>query len=177
MFVGCCAPFRDFMPSVRREEVRSIQYLRGIAALMVVVHHALDQFSGFKQLIPTDTGAAGIDIFFVISGFVMTYTTQIQKVSGGQFLVRRAARIVPLYWIVTMFTAALLFFGSAMVRHSTFNFAHLVASLFFWPMRNPGDAGTISPILKLGWTLNYEMFFYLIFASVIHLPPGKRTAL
>jgi peptidoglycan/LPS O-acetylase OafA/YrhL len=159
------------------EQVLPIQYLRGLAATMVIFHHALDQFAGFKVALPTPFGASGVDIFFVISGFVMTYTVHTHNYSPSAFLLRRYIRIVPIYWIVTIFTSALLFFDSAQVRHSIFSVTHLVASLFFWPMRDPGEPAVISPVLKLGWTLNYEMYFYLVFAALLPLGPRVRAVL
>jgi exopolysaccharide production protein ExoZ len=56
-------------------EIVSIQYLRGLAALLVVFHHACDQFPALMDRIPTNAGLGGVDIFFAISGFVIMHTT------------------------------------------------------------------------------------------------------
>lgn len=71
-------------------ELASIQFLRGVAATMVVFHHALGQFAGIHNLLPTEEGAMGVDLFFVISGFVMTYTTARAGYNAGDFLKRRS---------------------------------------------------------------------------------------
>jgi exopolysaccharide production protein ExoZ len=62
---------------------------------MVVFHHVQDQSEGFRQIVSTQAGQAGVDLFFVISGFVMVYVTHDREQSPGQFLAMRAARIVP----------------------------------------------------------------------------------
>lgn len=160
-----------------KTELLSVQYLRGIAAALVVFYHARDQLPAAKALIDTQIGLAGVDLFFVISGFVMTYTTAVQPISAGAFLARRAARIVPLYWVVTAFLAVLLITAPGVFNSSVFTWPSFFQSLFFIPHQNPGVLGGVLPMLKLGWTLNYEVLFYLVFAGLIALPPARRTAL
>ena len=156
-------------------EIVSIQYLRGVAALLVVFHHAVGQFKGVETWFPTSVGATGVDIFFVISGFVMTYTTAERPMKAWDFLSRRLLRIVPLYWILTLFTAGLLLILPKLVRESQFTIPSFLLSLFFVPHMNPGLPTEISPMLKLGWTLNYEMFFYLVFSCFLGLSAVRRT--
>jgi exopolysaccharide production protein ExoZ len=126
----------------------SIQYLRAIAALGVVAFH-----SGHATIL----GQAGVDIFFVISGFVMWMVTT-KPVGPAQFLWHRMVRIVPLYWIATLIMA---------VHHSS-PVSDTVRSLLFWPYRDAN--GRLWPVLVLGWTLNFEMFFYLLFATTLMIP-------
>ncbi len=156
-------------------EALSVQHLRAAAAILVVTAHAQDQFPGIRQLFPSTAGLGGVDIFFVISGFVMTYTTGLRHYTGWEFLKRRLARIAPLYWVMTLFTAALLLAAPALVRDSKFAWSDLAASLAFFPHYNAAKSDSIRPMLKLGWTLNYEMFFYLLFTITIVLKPLKRT--
>ncbi|MEM7566091.1 MAG: acyltransferase family protein, partial [Pseudomonadota bacterium] len=92
-------------------QIFGIHVLRGLAAFAVVVHHASYELAGLG--IPTwlpeaEAGAFGVDVFFVISGFVMVYASQGlfgRAAHAGPFLWRRIARVAPLYWLVT--TAAL----------------------------------------------------------------------
>ena len=147
-----------------------LQALRAVAALMVVVHHlrhelgALGLASGGAPLLPW---WAGVDVFFVISGFIMVHATgPAYDRPGGRarFLAHRIARVVPLYWLVT-----LLFLGVALAvprvlvdAGAASDPATVAASFLFWPMARPD--GSVQPLFGLGWTLNYEMFFYAVFA-------------
>lgn len=147
--------------------LRSIQYLRAFAALMVATYHAL-QWSRIEFVI----GAAGVDVFFVISGFIMWRTTEGTGIRPLTFLRRRAARIAPLYWTVTLGLAAAALLWPAKLPEIDVTWDHLLASLAFLQHRNPD--GQPFPILTLGWTLNYEAVFYLLFAIALALPPGRR---
>lgn len=159
----------------QRGEVVGIQYLRAVAAIMVVFHHARDQIPALHALIPTTALQGGVDIFFVISGFIMTYTTAQKPMTPAVFLERRLARIVPLYWTMTIVTAALAIGAPRLFKDTTFTVSSFLTSLFFVPAYNPGVQGEVSPMLKLGWTLNYEMFFYLVFAILLFLAPLRRV--
>jgi exopolysaccharide production protein ExoZ len=148
-------------------EVRSIQYLRGVAAFGVLLFHAADR-AGYVF----GVGAAGVDVFFVISGFIMWVVTCRRTPSPGEFLVRRVQRIVPLYWGLTLATAA-----AAIAIPSAFpamrpTLGHVAQSLLFVPHR--GETGQIAPLIVPGWTLNYEMFFYLLFAAGLMAPARWR---
>lgn len=148
-------------------EVRSIQYLRGIAAFGVLIFHAAERAGGAFGV-----GAAGVDVFFVISGFIMWVVTCRRPPTPGQFLWKRVQRIVPLYWAVTLVTAAVavLIPGAFPVMQVTAE--TLVKSLLFVPHRDP--QGLIAPLIVPGWTLNYEMFFYLVFAVGLLAPARLR---
>lgn len=158
-------------------EIISIQYLRGVAAIMVALHHAWAQFPRVHAWFPTEVGSTGVDIFFVISGFVMTYTTGRRPIGAGEFLLKRVVRIVPLYWLLTLVTAAMLLAAPGLVQRSVFELSSLVMSLLFIPHWNPADHGSFSPMLKLGWTLNFEMMFYLVFSLFLTLGLKLRIAL
>ena len=152
-------------------QVDSIQALRAIAALLVLFSHAepsLAEF-GYLNTIPNFTmGAVGVDLFFVISGFIMVYTSEaIFGRSGGaaHFFTRRLIRIVPLYWFLT--TLALI--GRHGITLPTFDSpASVLGSYLFLPIARP--SGGTMPVLVVGWTLEYEMLFYVILAAVIALP-------
>lgn len=152
----------------------SIQYLRAIAALMVVFHHAREQFSWVKDAYPTEIGGAGVDVFFVVSGFIMVFITFAKPTTPNDFLMRRIIRIVPLYWIFTLLLVALVLLAPSLFRSVRFEPGHVIQSLLFIPHYGPD--GRLNPILSLGWTLNYEMFFYLVFASLFFLRQSIRIA-
>jgi exopolysaccharide production protein ExoZ len=150
----------------------SIQVLRGLAACVVVVHHfALAAFSyGHQQswIVKSGLGtlgAAGVDIFFVISGFIMLYTAGHQQgiAAAGRFLLRRGRRIYPLYWV---WTTMLLFLWKAhlIFMHSQYRPSYIASSYILWPLAN---GSTFHPVLDPGWTLTFEVFFYLVFAAAI----------
>ncbi|TIV73797.1 MAG: acyltransferase, partial [Mesorhizobium sp.] len=144
--------------------IHSIQYLRGLAACAVVCFHVSEQFGG-----PFDVGAAGVDVFFVISGFIMWVTTAGRPANPWRFMGRRITRIAPLYWIVTLLTAMGILMKPQFFYDHFFSVANFVGSLFFLPVLQE-DA--LHPIVVQGWTLCYEMMFYLVFTLVLFL--GER---
>jgi len=107
----------------------------------------------------------GVDIFFIISGFIMYFIAQDEfgkPGASGNFLIRRLARLVPPYWFFTgLAVLAMTLVSSQMALHS-FSIPELAGSLLFVPTANP--QGQAFPVLILGWTLNFEMLFYAIFA-------------
>jgi exopolysaccharide production protein ExoZ len=159
------------------QRLLSIQYLRAIAALMVVFHHARDQFSDFPGPFLTTAGAAGVDLFFVVSGYVMVFVTNTREHSASDFLKSRVARIVPIYWFYTFGSFFLILIAPTLFRSNEASFRHLVLSLFFIPHSIAADPHSSSPIVKLGWTLNYEIFFYVVFACAMVLSGARRVAL
>lgn len=154
----------------------SIQYLRGVAALMVVVFHLLPQLHrmGYEGYWP-DWLAGGVDIFFVISGFIMWLTTAGTSVSAGAFYAKRIVRIVPLYWLLTSVAVAVLLAAPQLLQSTTYDSWHVLASYLFIPAVRPGT-DDINPVLHPGWTLNLEMFFYLLFGLALQLPERLRLA-
>ena len=138
-----------------------IQYLRAIAAIMVVFHHASLMVFGSND--GTQFGTAGVDIFFIISGFIMAYSTKGFVVGNDQlqqalhFFRRRVVRVVPLYWIALLWTTKAMFINNEVDLN-------ILSDFLFFPRFYFHSHGAIWPELVVGWTLNYEMFFYLIFA-------------
>lgn len=145
-----------------------IQYLRAAAALMVMYFHIRTNPLALDRSHESSIGAAGVDIFFVISGFIMAATSH--GLSPREFLTRRVVRIVPLYWLLTTVWAITL-----TLKHEPASFAQYAKSLFFIPFYSQKHTG-IYPLLFPGWTLNFEMAFYLVFAGLILLSPLKRLA-
>jgi exopolysaccharide production protein ExoZ len=155
-----------------------IQFLRGLAALAVAFLHAQhdaaalairagDAFEAFTRF----PFMAGVDVFFVISGFIMVYASRPlfgKPESRGVFLARRIARIAPLYWAVTTLYLAIAVTAPFVLNQPQPSAWLVIASYLFVPAMRAD--GLVQPVYSLGWTLNYEMFFYVLFAAVIALP-------
>jgi exopolysaccharide production protein ExoZ len=157
--------------------ILSLQYLRGIAALMVVYFHASGQVQrlGGHALPLENFGTAGVDIFFVISGFIIWVITSDGKTGPGSFIAQRITRVLPLYWAVTLFVSMVALVAPSLLISTKFDFAHLLASLAFIPWPNPGFEGYF-PVVIPGWTLNYEMMFYAVFTMCLFFPRRWRLA-
>lgn len=156
------------------DRFRSIQYLRGLAATLVVASHAFLYPIADEPMLYGRWGWLGVILFFVISGFIMVTVTGDGRFDAGLFLRRRAVRVVPLYWAVTLFTAGLALWAPSLFKTMTFDFSQLWRSLLFVPFFNETSGG-IHPIYKLGWTLNYEVYFYLCFALLCFLGSTARV--
>ena len=136
--------------------ISNLQLLRALAALAVVFYHTDYRFGAGVH-----TEFQGVAVFFVISGFIMTYITR--KDANG-FLTHRLIRIVPLYWMSTLAMVAAAALASTAIWADT-TWSNLAYSLLFIPYRN--GAGNIEPLLTVGWTLNLEMLFYLLFGVML----------
>lgn len=146
-----------------REKIISIQFLRFVAAMMVVLYHttvALDKYfpSSLSHAIATNAllGASGVHIFFVISGFIMVYTSfeaADRHFDAPIFAYRRFSRIYPIYIIYAL---AYLAFYAAVGAGKNLSGVELIGSLLLFP-------GYSSFIIGPGWTLSYEVYFYLCF--------------
>src|SRR4051812_14172721 len=144
----------------------SLHTLRVIAALGVVYFHTTST-AGLK--LDWDIGSRGVDVFFVISGFIIAY---IGTSKPEQFLIRRLIRVVPFYWAATLCVFAMVVISPASFRSATSDVGHLIASLVFLPHTNP-VTGEMHPTLELGWSLNFEMFFYILFAIGLAISPRR----
>ena len=133
----------------------NLQVLRGIAAVGVVFYHTAYLLAGGYH-----TEFFGVSTFFVISGFIMCWIT---RDDADGFLRKRIERIVPFYWVCT-FALILLTYKLPLDLMSWQFVAYLARSLFFLP--SPGF-----PVLHVGWTLNFEMYFYLVFAVSLWISP------
>ncbi|HKM64455.1 MAG TPA: acyltransferase [Acidisphaera sp.] len=155
-----------------------VQVLRAVAALSVAFLHITQQAGvfvgrpgepayGWLRPLPWD---AGVDVFFVISGFVMVWSSMRlfgRRDAARLFLGRRIARIVPLYWAMTSLLVAVALVSPHAISDGLESIRYVVASYLFIPVQRPD--GFIQPVFRLGWTLNYEMLFYAIFALFIRL--------
>jgi peptidoglycan/LPS O-acetylase OafA/YrhL len=157
----------------------SIQALRAIAAGLVVLFHTQEVaerygdadsiLNGFFHL--KHFGGAGVDIFFVISGFIMTVVSKNHFGSDGasiEFFKRRLVRIVPIYWFYTTVVLILVCLPFTL-KKSVFDFLFTIKSFLFIPAIDP-TSGKLFPLLAQGWTLSYEMYFYVLFAFFLKFP-------
>lgn len=152
---------------MRPMAIYPIQYLRAVAALMVVIHHAAIQMPWLGRYYKSSIGAHGVDLFFVISGFVMVLTTHGKSVTRIEFMRRRFVRVVPLYWALTLFMVLCAVAAPHLFRTTSIEPLHVIQSLLFIPHQSPSFPNQMWPVMVPGWTLNYEMFFYACFALAI----------
>ncbi len=162
----------------------TVQWMRAAAALMVVIGHSQSVVGGIAR---TTGGSftrstvlpwgAGVDLFFVISGFIMVHASRALFGEAGAarvFLKRRLARIIPLYWLAT--TLFLMILAAASLKGGDLfpSAAAILASYAFVPYASNGALAF--PVFDLGWTLNYEMFFYAVFAATLATGIGRVRA-
>ena len=169
-------PFNQRVSPSRARPLISLQYLRGVAALLIVLFHLFNQLRRLGYSGPTpDLLQAGVDIFFVISGFIMWYTTYDSGVNAMQFMARRIVRIVPLYWLVTTFYLVLMLVRPEAMMSARFSLSHVVYSYLFIPTTHPVFPQHKWPLVIAGWSLNYEMFFYLLYSFSLRFQHGFRA--
>lgn len=154
--------------------LHALQYLRAVAALAVVYSHAASLPPEHVALLPQG-GVLGVDIFFVISGFIMVWIARPDD-TPARFLANRICRIVPLYWFFTLLMAVILLAAPWVFRNSVFDGASLATSLLFVPYPSIAHPAEVWPLLAPGWSLNYEMYFYLLFAMSLLLAARGRVA-
>ncbi|WP_022694943.1 acyltransferase family protein [Ponticaulis koreensis] len=160
-----------------------IQALRAFAAYLVVFYHIRAIEFEYAREMGTDeyalvgglfsNGWAGVDLFFVISGFIMVYVT-FSRPSGvatvKDFLLARAFRIYPPWWLFSGMMALFFFLSygtpydaAALAQYDNDPLNHILRSIFLLPQPN-------FPILGLGWTLVHEVWFYIVFAFILLAP-------
>jgi exopolysaccharide production protein ExoZ len=159
-------------PQAARSSIVGLHYLRAIATILVVTVHAVANASAPKYFGPgllTDffkRPAGEVDFFFIMSGFIMIATatdstTGKPRLRFGEFLKRRALRIIPMLWFSVIFFDV-AFFAS----HGEFDQASSLRALFFWPV------GTVTP--GVVWTIRHEVLFYIVFSICFLWQPRLR---
>jgi peptidoglycan/LPS O-acetylase OafA/YrhL len=148
--------------------IKSIQILRAIAAIMVAYLHSTGR--GAVNLLPS-SGGFGVDIFFIISGFVIA---SIASKETDYFFIKRLIRLVPLYIIATLIMVLACIVFPEKINHAVANFPAFIKSILFIPYKIETKIEPSGPILGQGWTLNYEMFFYIIMAVCIVIIRNKK---
>lgn len=154
--------------------LQNIQALRGVAVLSVLLYHLVfieGRYGGGGTLLPgwLSFGMFGVDLFFVISGFVMVTVTRGKFQSAnhaGRFLYHRISRIYPLYWVYTTMALVVFLIQPSWVNSSQGNQVNILASYLLLP-------DTLLPLVQVGWTLIHEMYFYLVFFLIMLLLPER----
>jgi len=136
----------------------------------VVVFHAFQWLNDDFWI-----GAAGVDVFFVISGFIIWTVTARGESVPGKFLWRRVTRVAPAYWLVTLGVAAIAVASPSFLPQVSVSPRHLLLSLAFVQHTDPH--GLVFPVLPPGWSLNYEAIFYVTFTGVLFAPARWRFPL
>jgi exopolysaccharide production protein ExoZ len=154
----------------------SVQDLRGIAAVAVVYFHTKIYLSDFAWSVDRQFGYGGVDLFFAISGFIMMVTTFRGNETPLSFYAKRIVRVVPLYWGATLASLALFVAVPAAFIKETATFNHVLLSMLFIPHPAPSGTGA-APFFTIGWTLNFEMFFYLVFGLTLLLAQAWQRLL
>lgn len=152
--------------STRTTRLEGIEASRGAAAVLVVLLHVGTMMNNLYGSIPFAGlfvfGHAGVDFFFVLSGFIITYIHASDIGQTGRlahFWRKRFWRIYPVYWVVSAGYLALLLYSPTAAREER-DLLHVVASMLLWPE-------AASPILGVGWSLRHELLFYALFSIAI----------
>lgn len=165
------------MPQLSSNRLDLIQVLRAVAAILVLFTHSIDRLRITFPMLGKDEwpdnnsgiysiGNSGVDIFFVISGFLMLYVNYDYFQRPGaprRFFLKRLVRIIPLYWSLTTLAVIMI-----VVSPSVFTYRNhvipewIIGSYLFVPVAM--NSGIVSPVIGPGWTLNFEMYFYLLFS-------------
>jgi exopolysaccharide production protein ExoZ len=151
----------------------TVQALRALAACAVVSYHVLFMLvhnGGYAFAVPS-MGGSGVDLFFVISGFIMVYTNHgafQQRHAVATFIRRRAIRIIPIYWLYTSVVVALLVFAPRLFSEVRLDGYNIICSYLFLLSKN--SQGVVGTVMQTGWTLCFEVYFYLLFAIFLFAP-------
>ena len=159
------------------KKLNLLQVYRGIAAVLVVMFHLndmsvlrLNQVTFFNLF---QGGSSGVDYFFVLSGFIMVYVHRSaigKKDKLKSFLVKRGVRIYPIYWIITLTVLCFFLVIPDFANNKDLSLEKVIASLLLIPQNG-------KPILDVGWTLIYEIYFYVLFSIAIWLKPKHSAPL
>lgn len=152
-----------------------LQAGRAVAALMVVGFHAHvfnlpDQLGLSGSWRGFAMGYAGVEFFFVLSGFIMAYVHGRefgQSGLAGRFLAKRVIRIYPAYWLVLLPLTGVYFLFPEIGPDRGRDVVSVVQSALLWPTETP-------PVLYVAWTLQHEMLFYLVFLVFFFSPSIGR---
>ena len=143
--------------------LQSIQIMRGIASLLVLLTHISvkgSQYGNGALNGFAETGGIGVDLFFIISGYIMCIATYDQQLNFYQFIIRRIKRIIPLYWFVTTMALIVYLYNSKLINTSGGETSILASYTLIPNGKRLLDDN--------GWTLSYEFFFYFIFGFFIN---------
>ncbi|EPE3626084.1 acyltransferase family protein [Serratia marcescens] len=155
-----------------RENLNQIQWLRGIAAVVVIFTHIMGKaYSTGWSGVAFERGGIGVDIFFIISGFIMMYVCDGKPQSSVKFIKNRALRILPLHYLILV-PLLLVYSVKPGLINSTFSGTYIIESVFLIPVKI-GSYQYLNPVV---WTLCYEMMFYIIFSLFLSFNDIRKTA-
>ena len=163
----CYAAHRRLMNARPATKLNNVQLLRAYAAVAVVYYHTGFHFGPVRPI-----GSFGVDLFFVISGYIMGRILDSEK-TRQYFLRRRLLRIVPPYWFFTLLVFVASIFVPQMMLSTRGNIPELLKSLVFIPFMK--ESGVLRPTLFIGWSINYEMFFYVALAIGLAVVPRRAV--
>jgi exopolysaccharide production protein ExoZ len=161
---------------MQKTKIEGVQIARAVAVLLVLLTHAIAHPYPAAPGVTHLLGRIGVTIFFVISGFLMAYITPRGPFQPWPFIRSRFLRVAPLYYAVNALTLAGVLFLPHAFKATEFDLKHITYSLAFLPMYSPGADQSITPFMKLGWTLNYELFFYVSFALLFVMSAAGRAS-
>lgn len=148
--------------------LNNIQVLRAFAAIIVVVFHIVGASDSYKMStelfsLTGSLGRSGVDIFFIISGFIMLYTQHNKTTTPIKFIKDRFIRVVPIYWFFSLLFLSIYLVMPSIFREYQPNLGFIISSFLFsseWVLKK-------HPLLSVGWTLEYEMLFYFVFSIAL----------
>lgn len=158
----------------RPKKIHAIQYLRAVAAFAVVTFHVGQRTQDLPNVVAhwLPLGHAGVDLFFVISGFIMWTVSHTRETEPVDFLKHRLVRVAPLYWVATM--GWVIFVPVLGLSWVVLSPGDVLQSMAFIPHFSGTFPDEIWPVLVPGWTLNFEMYFYLLFAATLLISDRLR---
>lgn len=138
--------------------INSIQYMRAIAAIMVVLHHSAWKGAQYSSdpLHWFHVGPIGVDLFFIISGYIMCHTINRKSTTFKNFMFARVKRIIPLYWFLSLISLVVYLVFPEKINSSGGD-TNVIYSFMLFPSEDKF-------LIQNGWTLSYEFYFYFIFA-------------
>lgn len=158
---------------MKQQKIYGIQALRVVAAVLVFFSHLPKSATGHSS--DYFAGGVGVDIFFIISGFVMAMQIEASGQQGPRhasiFFAKRLARIWPMYIAATLLTAAIAWGLNSQQPE----WGYIAWSASLWPVTNGGFYK--DPLLIVGWTLSFEMYFYLLLAILLFVGLAKPVVL
>jgi exopolysaccharide production protein ExoZ len=156
----------------RAGTLHGISALRAISSLLIATYHVtLNLRSGGVAVWFPFAQTPGVHLFLVISGFMLAYRMRAND-TPVRFLLKRIGRIVPLYWVLTCVAILLVLWRAWLFPDADLSFAGIATSFLFLPHQD--RAGMIAPILFVGWTLNYIVLNYVMFALAMFGPQRFR---
>lgn len=152
----------------------SVQYLRAFAAIMVVYFHIFSNRVAEHWGAGRNFGLSGVDIFFLISGFIMWTSTERQRGGSLKFLKRRVFRVYPLWWLALTLWLVIRFIIPDRLHNADVTPGSAISSYLLVPHFHAVFIGRIWPILVPGWTLQIEVFFYAVFSLALLIVDRQR---